>query len=333
VKKSCLTWLAAYLLLAAAIGAIVYRRLPLAPAAGGSAVFGGFAAMLGFGYLIGIRRKIAEAMMISRARSGEPPRDGEKVAAIGHISPSGSTLVSPFSKTPCIAYKYEIRSTGENDFAVYKGFGLTPSAIQSAQGTIRLLAYPDLKVPSQFVPPAEALPHAEEYLRTTQFREAKLGNIRDAFKEMLKDYLDDDGSIRTDERSFAADNHALGDCRFIEWLIRPGDPVCAIGLYSAQRGGLIPNPDSPLEQVVISEGPPEGFTGRAVRGAIGYLIGGVIFLGIVTAALTGLYVAIPLDERARMEPAMTPTAQEIRLEQWIEQHLRVPLRAKGILKN
>src|SRR5712692_8297669 len=109
MKKSCLHALALYLLVAAAIGVLVYRRFPVVPATLAAAFGGGLIASLGLGYFIAIPRKIGEALMIQRALGGETPRDGAKVAAIGHISPSGGSLVSPLSKTSCVAYKYEIR--------------------------------------------------------------------------------------------------------------------------------------------------------------------------------------------------------------------------------
>jgi hypothetical protein len=333
MKKSCFNALALYLLASAAVGILVYRRYPIGSGAMISALAGGLIASIGLGYLIAIPRKFGETMMIRRALAGEPPRDDVKVAAIGRISPSGSALVSPISKTSCVAYKYEMRSTGENTVALYSGFGLNPSAIQSNQGTIRLLAYPDLKVPPQFVQSIDAARNAREYVAATTFREPKLGNIKEMWAEMMKDFLDDDGTIRTDQRSPGADTADIGSARFIEWLIKPGDEICAIGRYSAQRGGLVPDPASPLEQVVITQGAPEGHTGRAIRSAIAYLIGGVIFLGVVVAGLAGLYANVPLEAAEQMAPAMTPTWPEIRLERLVERRLRVPLRKAGILNN
>jgi hypothetical protein len=331
VKKSCLSWLVVYLLLAGAIGAIVYRRFPTVNAALGGAIVGSFAATLGLGYLIGIRQKVAEALMIQRASGGEPPRDGEKMAAIGRISPVGGTLVSPLSRTACVAYKYEIRSSGKSDAVLYSGFALTPSAIQSTQGTIRLLAYPDLKVQARSVPSHEAQPNAEEYIRSTEFRKPSLGNIRESFAEMMKDFKDDDGSIRTDQQNTGYGSADLQHARFIEWVVQPGDQICAIGRYASQRGGLVPDSAAQMEPVTITEGLPEGFVFRAIRGAFGYLIGGLIFLGAVVVGLAALFVFVPLEASEQMDPTLMASWPEIRLERFIEKRLRLPMRQAGML--
>ncbi|HEY3057259.1 MAG TPA: hypothetical protein VGK31_15135 [Thermoanaerobaculia bacterium] len=330
-KKACLTWLAVYVVLAVAIGLIVYRRYPQSGPAEGAAVFGGVVAWMGVAYLCTIPKKIGEAMMIRRARDGEPPRDGERFAAIGRIVANGPTVTSPFTRTPCVAYKYQIRSTGEHDHSLYEGFALTPSTIQTAQGGIRLLAYPDLKVKPQMIPSAEAQPRAEDYIQATSFREATFSNIRDSFAEMMKLFNDDDGSIRFDHRS-ANQNTALSRAWYYEWIVRPGDQVCAIGHYSAAKHGLVPDPEAPLQhQATVEQGEPDVFVGRSYRGALGYLIGGGIFAGIAAAGLLALYTFVPLSASEEMKPEMNASWPEIRLERLLDKRVRAPLRESGML--
>lgn len=92
MRKACAVPVALYLMTAAAIGAAVYRRFPVTSTALISAFIGGFFVFLAFAYLFGIRGRVAEARMIRRAESGLPPRDGEKVAAIGRLAPTGAPV-------------------------------------------------------------------------------------------------------------------------------------------------------------------------------------------------------------------------------------------------
>ena len=332
LKKACLPWLAVYAVMAVAIGLIVHRRLPLSSAAIPAAIVGGFAAWLGVGFFVGIKQKLAERSMIGRALSGDAPRDGEKVAAIGRISPNGSALVSPLTGRACVAYKYEVRSGGKNDHSYYDGFALTPSSIQTQAGSIRLLAYPELKVSPLYVRNADAIPKFEEYMRTTEFREPSLTNIRSAWADMMKTFNDDDGSIRTDSRTT---NNAvdLSNVQFIEWIVQPGDQICAIGLYSVQKGGLIPDRQNLLQQVTIRKGEPDSFGGKSIAGAVGSFIGGTIFLGGVIVGLTAMLVMVPFAASEFMAPERKIWWPEVRLERVIEKKLRVPLRRAGKLND
>jgi len=332
LKKSCGTWLLVYLAAAALIASIAYRRFPVAQAVIVPSLIGAGLLWFGLGYLTEIGRKLREARMIGQTRAGEPARDGQKISAIGRIVATGPTLTAPLSRTACVAYKYEIRDAGTEHNAIrFHGFALTPSAIQTPQGSVRLLAYPDLKVKSQFVSDDVALPNAQQYIAETDFREFSLQNLGQTVKEMMDVYKDDDGSIRTDQ--CIRKDADLRNVNFVEWLLRPGDQVCAIGRYSSQRGGLVPNPKSIMDRVMIETGPPEVFARRSIRGAIGYLIGGLIFVTIVAGGLIGLYTFVPLEASEEMSPTMKASWPEIRLERLIETRVRGPLRQAGMLSN
>ncbi len=330
MKRACGLQLAIYLAIAGVAGVFVYRRFPLKQPAIIAGVVGGFFVWLGFAYLFGIRGKLARWALIRRARAGEPPRDGEKVAAIGRLVPNGGALVSPFSKSAAVAYKYEIRvDRSKSDALLYSGFALTPSVIQGPQGGIRLLAYPELRVRPQSRSDDEAQRNAAEYIKTAKFRESGFANLRQAWSEMIALYSDDDGNVRDDHRSTSDPD--LTGARFVEWIVRPGEPVCVVGDYSSQKGGIVPDPKMPLEQVTVESGEPDVFAGRAMRGAIGHLIGGVIVLGAAAAALAGFLAYVPLDASEQMAPEMNPSWPEIRLERLIERRVRVPMRQAGML--
>ncbi len=332
MKKACGLQLLLYVLLTAAVAFIVYRRFPVSEATIISAVIGGFAAYLGIVYLIGIRGKLSEGRMIRRALSGERPVDGDKVAAVGRLVPNGSPLTSPITKTPAVAYKYEIRSWGKNSSLLYSGFALTASTIQGAQGGMRLLAYPELNIKPKYLQGGEPAKNAEAYVDATEFRDPTKGSLRASIADMMTVFKDDDGIVRIDDKSTAQPSD-FAQLRLVEWVIRPGDPVCVIGHYSAQRGGIIPDPKMPLQQVTIRTGEPESFSGRSVRGAIGYLIAGIIFLTATIAGLTALYANVPLEASEQMNPDMRASWPEIKLERLIENRVRVPMRAAGMLSD
>jgi hypothetical protein len=332
MKKACAVSLALYLLTSAVIGAVVYRRFPVTSAALMSAFIGGFFVFLGFAYLFGIRGKIAEARMIKRAESGLPPRDGEKVAAIGRLAPTGAPVTAPFSKSPAVACKYEIQShAGEGVSTLYSGFAMNPCSISGRHGTLRLLAYPDLKVPSVKVSSPDAQRNAELYVASTTFREASPAKLREAFAELMALYKDDDGTIRHDQKNAGAEGADLSFCELQEWIVKPGERVCVIGIYSSQRGGIVYDPKNPLDQVKIEVGEPEVFAGRAMRGAVRWAIAGVVILALAAAALTAFLANVPLEASEQMKPDLVVSWPEVRLERWIETRVRTPMRAAGML--
>ena len=332
MKKACLIPLALYLLVAAVVWAFVYRRFPAVGPATLTAFIGGFILLLGLGYLYGIPGKIAESMMIRGALSGNRPRDGKKFAAIGRIVPNGQPVISPFTKTTAVACKYEIQTVaGKGVATLYTGFAMNPSSIQGRHGTVRLLAYPDLKVPSSTADSEEARRNAEQYVATTKFRDATAGNLRQSLAEMMALYKDDDGTIRYDQRNAGAESTDLGYAQFLEWILKPGEQVCVIGHYSEQRSGIVFDPNNPLDQVRIEVGEPDAFAGRPLRSAIGYLIGGVVILTLCTIALAVFLANVPLEAAEQMNPAMRVSWPEVRFERWVEKTIRTPMRKAGKL--
>jgi hypothetical protein len=323
VKKSCGAWLLAYVAIAGAIAAAVFHRLPVVTVALWTGIIAGFFGWLGVAYLIGIPGKIREVGRMRRARDGEPPRDGERVAIIGRISPSGPALTAPLSGAQCVAYDYDIKSTyGDEGATYYSGFALTPSVIQGPSGSIRLLAWPDIKLPQQFLFGDDVRARAQEYISGRTFSEGGLSKIREGWAQLMEVYKDDDGSVSSD-RKFPEAPSELITARYREKHVPAGAQVCVIGRYSAQRGGIVPAPDAPImEQATLEVGEPDSFAGRARRGIVGYFIGGVIFVGAILAGLIGLYAFVPLEAAEQMTPSMRFSWPEIRLERELDQHVR-----------
>ena len=325
LKKSCSLWLAIYAVAAIFVGHIVYRRFPLIGAAVVGGVIGGGIVWLGLAFLGGVWQKIAEALRLRRTIEGGALPDDAKIAVVGTIDPLSATLASPFTGRPCVAYKYEVRA---GNSLLYDGFALTPSAIFSQHGQIRILAYPDLQVTPRKIPSAEALPNFSEYIERTEFFEPSLSNLRESLKHGMAALSDDDGSIRTDSRMTRGDA-PLERAAFTEWSLAPGDRVYATGHYSMQRGGLVPQPGMPLS--LILRDAASGVPRPSFAGAIGNLIGAAIFFAIAAAGLLALYAFVPLAASEQMSPALRRTWREVRLERVLERRLRGRMRTAGLL--
>ena len=334
MKKACGLWLLVYALLGAAIGAIVYRRFPVAAIP--AAIFGGFLAWVGVAYFAGIGKKIQAVRTIRGTQAGATPLDGEKVAAIGRIVPIGNSLVSPFTKTSCVAYAYDV-SFSSNDSNSYTGFALTSSAVQGMHGSLRLLSNPDLKISPQIIPADQAMLNADEYFKTATFRMPNLDDLRKLrFTALQPPDADENGNVRFDRHfSRMGGDGDLSRGRFSEKVVRAGEPVCVIGYYSASRGGIVAGrPNGMLtEKVTLERGESGVFVARAVRSAIGYLIAGIIFLGLATAGVVAVLAFVPLEAAEQMNRSMNPTWPEIRFERFIEKRVRGPMRQAGMLSS
>ena len=280
MKKACGIAISIYVTCALAIAVVIYLRKP--EMLGWSPV-AAVPAWFGVTYIWEVARRLKTAAIIRRAQSGEPPRDGEKIAAIGRISASGEALLAPFSKTPAVIYEYKIATgTTSDDTNSYIGAAQIPSAIQTQYGGVRLLAHPDLKFPERIVSSENALANAREYVQATTFNDTGVGNLTRSLQTLIDIYKDEDGSVRYDNRIQNASG--VDNAVFFEKVVRPGDEVCVIGTYSVQRGGIIPDLKSPLiNQVTLEPGSGELPLRRARSGAIGYFIGACIFLGVVAA--------------------------------------------------
>ncbi|HEY8180799.1 MAG TPA: hypothetical protein VII32_01060, partial [Thermoanaerobaculia bacterium] len=278
-------------------------------------------------------RRLKTSAMIQRAQSGDAPRDGKKIAAIGRISSSGETLLAPFSKTPCVIYDYKI-ATGftSDDTNLYIGARQIPSTIQTRQGSIRLLAHPDLKLRELTVPSEIALPNAREYIQSAQIRETGIGNITSSLKELMDAYKDDDGNVRYDNK-VTSNPQGIDAAVFVEKLVRPGDEVCVIGEYSAQRGGIVPDLKSPLiNQTTLEPGGGDAPMRRARSGTIGYAIGACIFFGIVAVAFFAFMAMNPLEAAEYQNPKMNVTWPEIQFEWFVDRWVRTPMQQAGMIQ-
>jgi len=305
VKKTCGVWAFIFVVCAAVMGFLAWRRIDVAAVP--AALAGGGVLWVGLAYLAGITEKMARARKINRALSGETPRDGEIIAAIGRIVPLGDTLYSPFQRVPCVAYKYRARVQGNKTMRTdFDGYALTPSMIDGPHGAVKLLAWPELDVPETYCNTPELRQNALDYVAKTPF----------TIPQMMRPDLTTSPGVRFDHQH-ATPDATLQRASLYEAVLRPGQEVCALGYYSATEGGLTHEPAEVVPTLMIMNGDAAAIKNRLVRRSIGNFLGGIIFIAIAAIGMLMLYINVPLEAAEQMSPNRGTWWWEVRLEQLI----------------
>jgi len=244
VKKGCLLWL---LQLVVLVGLYYYafhgRYTP--PADWIGALAGGFFLLLSIGAFQNAFRARKNRARLDGALSGAPFADGQQVAAIGPIAALGAPIESPFTRTPSVICSWDIShegqstsssSSSDNTVRDFAGYTMTPCVVNAPGGTARILGFATLEGFKQQRTGPEAFANAESYLRSTTFEKLGLLQVFSQVKDLL---TDDDGYIRKDWR-MAGEDFVLDPAvhTLNEEVVEDGETVCALGLYSAEKGGL-----------------------------------------------------------------------------------------------
>jgi hypothetical protein len=235
MKKSCGLSLAVWLVCMGIYGWVAWKKTgEPAPAAGIGFLGGTFAAML-FGSAAGLVTGGADREALKRAVAGEEPRDGRLEAASGRVRALGAPLEAPFTGRACVAYEYDVKNPAaeRSDFA---GVALTPCAIDSARGPVRILGWSMLdEFPKAL---QEEIDHERglAYLQSATFEPLGLTNALSFVKNLV---TDQDGSIRKDMRIAESRPHLEG--RKIEEKVVPvGSTVTVLGTWSEAERGFAP---------------------------------------------------------------------------------------------
>lgn len=280
---SCLLWLLGW---GAAAGAFYYYFVNLhdfGPPMYWASAFAGLFVVAIVGYARGIGLAYRERKMLLEAVAGTPPADGQWVALSGTIH-SMRPLTAPISGASAVSYEYKIyrheqvgRSSSE--IIYYQGKALAPSTIATRQGSVRLLSVPMFNdIEAETVPWQQAMERAKEYVANTTFELMDTSKKR---RTRLEDeWTDDDGEFRVDKQKATGDVDLADDFRFEEKHVRQGEQVCAFGLYSRQRGGLIPH-ENWSNQTRLMRGDPSKVADQLRRRMVNYTIAIVIFSGLI----------------------------------------------------
>lgn len=239
----CLIGLGGWLLLAALVSGGLQRwyDVPLVDTLGVSAGAG----LIGFGALNLLHaswQAWRERSAIASGRAGEAPADGARAVLVGTLEALGAPLRAPLDGSACLAYDYRItedRGSGRRRMILthFRGTGLAPSVIVTRSGRHRLLTVPDLQGSAPATPSSGHIAAFERYAHATRFTAAD-----GAARELVARWTDDDGAYRSDVGYTPLERVDLTRCMLTQQQVRPGARVCAIGHYSAARGGLVPSP-------------------------------------------------------------------------------------------
>lgn len=280
---SCVLWLLGW---GAAAGAFYYYFVNLhdfGPPMYWASAFAGLFVVAIVAYARGIGLSYRERKMLLEAVAGTPPADGEWVAVSGTIH-SMNPLTAPISGASVVAYEYKIHrherfGRNNSEIIYYQGKALAPSTISTRQGGVRLLSVPMFnELQSETIPWQQAVERAKEYVSRTTF---ELMDTSQKRRTKLEDeWTDDDGEFRLDRRRSSAHVDLAEDFRFDEKHVKQGEQICAFGLYSRQRGGLIPH-ENWSNQTRLMRGDAANVAGQLRSRMVKYGIAIVIFSGLI----------------------------------------------------
>jgi hypothetical protein len=291
MKKACVIGLLTWAALSAAYWYVLRDRLN-PPADIWVSIVAGFLMAIVIGTIRTALASAADARRVRRAMEpggfmGDQPKDGETLAVAGTIRPLGEALLAPFSRKRAVLYSYEIESIRagarpESQMAKdYSGFALTPSVIDSTRGAVKLLCFPQLEaVEKDVVLAPDATTNAREYIANTQWTSMEGFNPAQIYREVREMLTDDDGQIRKDWRM--GDLQDLEGTTLMEQVVAPGSQVFAIGKWSAEKRGLIPDSGVPARLIL---GDARHVLTSLQRKVIGNLIGALVFGGVINAVL------------------------------------------------
>lgn len=198
-----------------------------------------------------------ERKALTAGLGGAAPVDGRQAVLVGTLEAQGETLVGPFDGRPALAYSYEVsRDIGSGKsrriLVFYKGVGLAACRIVTASGAYQLLAMPEFVGENPVSTMGEMLPHAERYLASAPFREKKGSELEERWAAA-------DGSYRADISYVKGQPPPdLSACTLKQHRAGPGDSVSLVGLFSAARNGIVPNPNWGRATRLILGDPQEG---------------------------------------------------------------------------
>ena len=236
--------LAFYLLLGVAVWVlIVWITAPqveegfwaIAVAFGGTICFGG-ALWLAWHSRWARRDLISIESMVR----GDTRRNGKLVALEGRTRPRGELLVAPLSGTECVAYDYtvvELVRGGKEDShwvegSRFEGYHLAPCEIVTGDGSVRLLAFPDLSES-----PEVECEQARAQALAERVREPAPQIGRPVALEVL--HTDESGELAVDWKHDAIEDWNRVELE--ERVLRPDELICAIGIWDERGRALKPS--------------------------------------------------------------------------------------------
>jgi hypothetical protein len=280
--RSCLLLLVGWAAAAYAFYVYFVRLHDFGPPMYWASVVAGLFVVASIGYAVGIVIAHRERRMLLEAMTGTPPADGKWVGISGTIQ-STTPLTAPLSGQRVVAYEYKIArdervGKSSSEVIYYDGKALAPGTIATRHGSVRLLAVPSFNdIEAEPLVASAALERATAYIHETPFAAFKTSKERRTHLE--EEWTDDDGQYRVDRQRHDYEIDLADGFRFHEKNIKQGEQVCAFGLYSRQRGGLIPHPNW-AKQLRLMRGDTLNVAAQLRKRMIQYTFGVVIFAAL-----------------------------------------------------
>jgi len=162
-----------------------------------------------------------------------------------------------------------------------EGIALTASTIYTASGPVTLLAFVALQFKPERFMLDEVRGNLEAHLASASI--SGTGALDADYRALQAVLKDTDGAIRYDRGPGRLDP---GDAHLItEHVVQADDYACVFGTYSAVKGGIVSNPDSPeLIPTRLRKGSLESLSRGLERGALGYVLGTVAWAAVAAGA-------------------------------------------------
>lgn len=286
---------------------------------------------------------LRERAQVNRARWGLPLKDGQRAAVTGTIQPVGEPLTAPFSWEPCVLYEYELTQqvqtrsnnrTQTSEMPAYTGVAMTPCAIQTAQGPVRLRGFPILdRFSKQYFNDDATLRRARDYLEHVEPQDATGLKILSALMRLKHLLTAADEEVRFDwrntndpvdqllrgrpqRRKSAAgsdDVDLVPGGGLSETRVKVGQAVVAMGLYNAAEQAIVPSVGRHGVMVQLIPGDADKIAAELGASMRRRLVGGSLALVVIHAAFFGvhhLYRTSPDTQREWRDEVTTAVKED-----------------------
>ena len=162
-------------------------------------------------------------------------------------------------------------------------------------------------VPSQELSGGEARQRAAAFVASGVFEQAKRGAVRDAFRAAMARINDDTEEVRRDVR-IGEPPPDLSGWTLAERVLAPGEDLCVVGRFAAEREGLVPPPAGSGLSLRVLRGDPATVARRLRIRMIATGVLGAIGLAALHGAL--LFAASRWEDRSGPEGRTFANRQE-----------------------
>ena len=264
-RNSCLLMLVIYIVLTVVYTLVLQTQVTAyaLPLAMGLAIFG----TLFLASMISVVVWPGEARWLRGAMRGEWPDDGALCAVSGRLV--GEAQPAPISGEPALAWSVEVYerrfSSAQNHsrkILKIKGMGRVPMTLEGAVGRVHLGGLVELDAGSEKSWRAEQVMSAVSELRARDAAEPFTENLAGP-----GDALDDFATTHHDYEMVRFDPGSLvtPDDEVEERLLRPGQEVCAFGIFDRDSTTLRGRQFLGVERVQVMLGGPRRVAARLMR--------------------------------------------------------------------